>query len=88
MLRQKSIGMSSKVGVSGMAAGEGEAARMSLQQKLGVLGMFFSTSTCDHSSLKLGKELRLCCWANLGWDPDSCPPQLCDLGQVALFLWA
>ena len=50
--------------------------------------MFFYASICDHSSVKLGKELRLCCWANLALNPVSYPSQLCDLGQVALLLWA
>lgn len=89
MLRQKSIGMSPEGRVSGLPAGEGGAWEGDRsKQEQGDLEMPLSASLCDHGSVKLGKELRLCCWANLALNPVSYPSQLCDLGQVALLLWA
>lgn len=33
--------------------------------------MFFSTLVYDRSSIALGKELRLCCWAKLALNSGS-----------------
>ena len=86
MLRQKSIGMSpARVGVRD-AGGEREAGRVMVYgDNKGGWGCSF---LLPYVNMKLSKELRLCCWANLGLNPGSCPSQLCDQGEVASPLWA
>ena len=74
MLRQKSIGMSpGRVGVMDASRGGGGREGDSLREEQRDFEMFFSTSVYDHSSIQLGRELRLCCWTNLGLNSGCCP---------------
>lgn len=69
-----------------MPVGKGEAGRVTVYGEN--KGAWECSFLLPYVTIKLGEELRLCCWANLGLNPGSCPSWLCDPGQAASLLWA